>query len=133
MRSKLSVMTARTPCSFGPLAAQSREEPVPYSLPRDHDQRHAVGLIAHRGIEDRHLLAGRLRAGIIDRVAAFAAAHHLVPDADIGEGAAHHHFVIAAARAVGIEIRELHAVLQQIFAGGTVLLDRACRAECDRW
>ena len=33
MRSKLSVMTARTPSSFGPLAAQSRLEPVPYSLP----------------------------------------------------------------------------------------------------
>ena len=33
MRSKLSAMTARTPSSFGPLAAQSREEPEPYSLP----------------------------------------------------------------------------------------------------
>ena len=26
-------MTARTPCSAGPLAAQSRDEPDPYSLP----------------------------------------------------------------------------------------------------
>ena len=33
MRSKLSVMTAFTPSSMVPLAAQSREEPVPYSLP----------------------------------------------------------------------------------------------------
>jgi len=33
MRSKLSAMTARTPNSRVPLAAQSREEPVPYSLP----------------------------------------------------------------------------------------------------
>ena len=33
MRSKLSAITARTPSSSGPLAAQSRDEPVPYSLP----------------------------------------------------------------------------------------------------
>ena len=33
MRSKLSAITARTPSSFGPLAAQSRELPEPYSLP----------------------------------------------------------------------------------------------------
>jgi len=33
MRSKLSAMTAFTPRSIVPLAAQSRELPVPYSLP----------------------------------------------------------------------------------------------------
>jgi hypothetical protein len=33
IRSKLSAITARTPRSAGPLAAQSREEPLPYSLP----------------------------------------------------------------------------------------------------
>jgi len=33
MRSKLSATTARTPTSIVPLAAQSRDEPVPYSLP----------------------------------------------------------------------------------------------------
>ena len=33
MRSKLSVMTARTPSRLVPFAAQSRDEPVPYSLP----------------------------------------------------------------------------------------------------
>ena len=33
MRSKLSASTARTPRSLGPLAAQSREEPEPYSFP----------------------------------------------------------------------------------------------------
>ena len=33
MRSKLSAITARTPRSLGPFAAQSREEPAPYSLP----------------------------------------------------------------------------------------------------
>ncbi|MCY1535955.1 hypothetical protein D9M68_713850 [compost metagenome] len=33
MRSKLSAITALTPSRLVPLAAQSREEPVPYSLP----------------------------------------------------------------------------------------------------
>ncbi len=33
MRSKLSAITALTPNSMVPLAAQSRDEPVPYSLP----------------------------------------------------------------------------------------------------
>ena len=33
MRSKLSAITARTPSSLVPFAAQSREEPEPYSLP----------------------------------------------------------------------------------------------------
>ncbi len=33
MRSKLSAITARTPRSAVPFAAQSRDEPVPYSLP----------------------------------------------------------------------------------------------------
>jgi hypothetical protein len=33
MRSKLSAMTARTPSSMVPLAAQSRDDPEPYSLP----------------------------------------------------------------------------------------------------
>jgi hypothetical protein len=33
MRSKLSAITARTPSSDVPLAAQSRLEPEPYSLP----------------------------------------------------------------------------------------------------
>ena len=33
MRSKLSAITARTPSRLVPLAAQSRDEPVPYSLP----------------------------------------------------------------------------------------------------
>ena len=33
MRSKLSAITALTPRSIVPFAAQSRDEPVPYSLP----------------------------------------------------------------------------------------------------
>ncbi len=33
MRSKLSAMTALTPSRLVPLAAQSRDEPVPYYVP----------------------------------------------------------------------------------------------------
>ena len=33
MRSKETAMTARTPSKLVPLAAQSREEPEPYSAP----------------------------------------------------------------------------------------------------
>jgi hypothetical protein len=33
IRSYVSAITARTPSRFGPLAAQSRDEPDPYSLP----------------------------------------------------------------------------------------------------
>ena len=33
MRSKLSTITALTPSRLTPLAAQSRDEPEPYSLP----------------------------------------------------------------------------------------------------
>ena len=57
MRSKLWAITARTPSRLVPLAAQSREEPVPYSLPAKNDERHAFRLVAHGGVVDRHLLA----------------------------------------------------------------------------
>ena len=33
MRSKLCATTARSPSSIAPFAAQSRDDPVPYSLP----------------------------------------------------------------------------------------------------
>src|SRR5262249_38699308 len=90
----------------------------------DHERR-AARLIFHGRVVDRHLLAGRA----INRVAAFLAAQHLVLDADIGEGAAHHDLVIAAARAIGVEIAAVDAVADQIAAGGARLLDRAGRAD----
>ena len=56
MRSKLSAITALTPSSLVPLAAQSREDPVPYSRAGEHDQLDAFGGVAHGGLVDRHLL-----------------------------------------------------------------------------
>ena len=39
---------------------------------------------------------------------------------------AHHHFMIATARTVGVEIPRLHAMFLQIFSGGAFFFDRAC-------
>ena len=57
--------------------------------------------------------------------AALGAGGQQVAQADVGESAAHHHFVVAAARAVRVEVLWLHAVFLQISAGGGVGLDGA--------
>ena len=49
-------MTARTPSSKVPFAAQSLDDPVPYSLPADHDQLDGVVRVLPGGVVDRHLL-----------------------------------------------------------------------------
>ena len=63
------------------------------------------------------------------REAALDAGHHLILEADIGEGAAHHHFVIAAPRAVLVEVERLDLVIDQVFAGGRIHLDGAGRRD----
>ena len=60
IRSKDSAITARTPSSSVPLAAQSRDDPDPYSLPAMTIQRHPRLAVLHRGVVDRHQLAARL-------------------------------------------------------------------------
>ena len=125
MRSKLSVMTARTPSSLGP-SPPSRG----WSRCRIPCRRSRRPARLRRDISSpRRRSTSSSPRRMMDRVAAFGAAHHLVPDADIGEGAAHHHFVIAAARAVGIEIRDRDAVFEQVTARRAVLLDRAGRRD----
>ena len=121
MRSKLSAITARTPSSSGPLAAQSRDEPEPYSLPARYDQRHVSWRYCIGGVEDGHLLA----VGQVAREAAFRSAAPAGSQADVGEGAAHHDLVVAAPRAVGVEVRRLDAVRDQVLAGRAVGLDGA--------
>ena len=66
---------------------------------------------------------------MVHRHPAFDPRHHLVLDADVGEGAAHHHFVVAAARAVLVEVDRLDLMVNQILAGGRLLFDRACRRD----
>ena len=65
----LEALRDRPPCtprSCVPFAAQSRELPVPYSSPREDDERHALRAVLHRGVVDRHLLA----VGLVQRDAA---------------------------------------------------------------
>ena len=115
MRSKLSAMTACTPSSSVPLAAQSRDEPEPYSLPAMTSSG-TPPLVLHRRVVDRrHLAVGQQR-----RPAALGAGRELVAQADVGERAAHHHLVVAAARAVGVEVRGLDAVRDQVLPGRAV-------------
>ena len=79
MRSKLSAITARTPRRAGPLAAQSREDPEPYSLPAMTTSGTSFGLVADGGLEDRHLLA----VGKVRRHPAFGTGHEVVADAGV--------------------------------------------------
>ncbi len=60
---------------------------------------------------------------------AVGAPEHEVLDSDIGEGATHHDFMIAAPRAVLIEVGRAHLMLGQIFPGRRCQLDRAGRRD----
>ncbi len=91
----------------------------------EHDERHAFGFVFHRRVVHRHLLLRR----VVDRHAAFHARHHLVLDADVGEGAAHHHLMIAAPRAVLVEVLRAHLMIAQVFAGRAFFLDRSGRRD----
>ncbi len=62
----------------------------------------------------------------MQRPAALGPGREKIPQSHVGEGAAHHHLVIAAARAVGVEIRRLDAVLDEVTPGRAVGLDCAC-------
>jgi hypothetical protein len=65
----------------------------------------------------------------IARIAAFHAVQHQVLDADVGEGAAHHHAIVAAPRAVLIEVFLAHAARDQILPGRAIDGDIACRRD----
>ncbi len=92
-------------------------------LAGDDDQRCAVRIVAHGRVVDRHDLA------LVARHAALDARRHLVPDADVGEGAAHHHLVIAAPAAIAVELVAADLMLHQILARRAVDLDRPGRAD----
>src|SRR5471032_871063 len=92
----------------------------------EHHGRRAFSNILHRCVVDRHLFAGRL----VDRDAAFdcrtvcLGRDHAVFDTHVGEGAAHHDFMVTATRAVGVEVRFQDAVFLQPLACRAVFLDR---------
>jgi hypothetical protein len=64
-------------------------------LARQDDEGRVLLHVAHGGVVDRHLLL--VAATQIHRHAALSARSELVAQADVGEGAAHHHLVVAAA------------------------------------
>ena len=107
------------------MAAQSRDEPEPYSLPGDDDQRHALREVALGRLVDRHLLAARQ----VHRPRSLRSRHEQVPQPHVRERAAHHHLVVAAPRAVRVEVLTLDAVLDEVLAGRGVRLDRAGRRD----
>ena len=78
-----------------------------------------------RDVEDRPLLARRH----VHRPRALAPGDEQVAQADVRERAAHHHLVVPASRAVGVEVLALDAVLGQVVAGRAVGLDRARRRD----
>ena len=80
----------------GPIARRSRA----VLLARDDQQRRAFRLVLHRGVVDEHLLARWNVRG----PAAFGSGREHVAQPDVGQRSAHHHFMVAAARAIGIEI-----------------------------
>src|SRR5947207_3257459 len=61
--------------------------------------------------------------------AALSLRYEPVPQTDIGKRSAHHHFMIAPARAIGIEILGFHAPLLQIFTRRAGSLDGAGRRD----
>ena len=89
-------------------------------LSSEDDERGAGGLVCHAGVVDAHLLASWL----VDREAAFHAGaigfggDHEVFDADIGECAAGHDAIIAAAAAVAVEIHRFDAVFNEVSSSG---------------
>ena len=129
MRSKLSAITARTPEQHGALGGPVARGAGAVFLAGDDDQRSVIGFVAHGGVIDAHLLA----AGQIQRDAPFGAGQQQITQPDVGEGAAHHDLVVAATRAVLIEIGRLHTLLD----AGSARPDcswRCCRpVRCDRW
>src|SRR5436190_9265215 len=89
-------------------------------LAREHDERHALLLIAHRRVVDRHLLARRE----VPRPPAFLLGE-LVAEADVREGPADEHLVVPAARAVLVEVDRLHPLRDQVLAGWARRWDRS--------
>ena len=91
---------------------------------RDDQQGSAFALIAQRGVVDEHLVAARL----VRRVRPFLVGQR-VAQPDVAECAAHHHLVMAAARAVRVELERPDAVLLEPLTGRAPGRDRPGRGD----
>ena len=125
IRSNEAASTARTPSSAVPLAAQSRDDPDPYSFPAMTSS--GTPSAAYRCAASKIVICSPL--GQVAGVAALGAGDELVAQPDVGECAADHHLVVAAPGPVGVELPRLHPVRRQILPGRGVGLDRPGRGD----
>ena len=88
-------------------------------LAGNHDERDALGGVANRRLED----GGGLAVGQVHRERPFFVGQG-VSEPDIGEGAAHHDFVVTAPRPIRVELERRHVVCLKPFAGGGPGRDR---------
>src|ERR671910_587195 len=99
----------------------------PVLLARQHQQRHSFLPIFEARLVDRRLLPVRE----VDGVAAFLL-HELVPETYVAEGAAHHHLVVAAPGAVGVEVARVHALAYKVLPRRHLRGDRTGRRDVVR-
>src|SRR6266481_3690521 len=98
---------AEQPRALGrPVARRSRA----VLFTRNYDQRHAGLAIANRGVVDGHFLA----AGDVQGPTAFGTWRELIAQPDIPKCSAHHHFVIAAPRAIRVELVRLDSIRDEV-------------------
>src|SRR5215203_5683098 len=81
----------------------------PVLLAGQDDERHILLAVLQARLVDRGLLA----VGKVKSVAALFV-HELIAEPDVAERAPHHDLVVAAPRAVGVEVARVHAFLYQV-------------------
>src|SRR5918992_421679 len=118
----------------GPYAEQERALRRPVArgagavlLAREDDQGDAFLLVLHRSLVDGRLLPIREVNGV-----AALLRDELVAQADVGEGAAHHDLVVAAAATVGVEVARVHAFRDQVLPRRHLGRDGTCGGDVVR-
>src|SRR4030095_12880916 len=94
----------------------------------DDDQRNAFLLILHGCVVNRHLLLIRQMYGH----SALGSRRQKILEPDVGEGATHHDFMVAAPRAVLVEVFLRYVIVGEIARRRTVLFDGTRRRDVVR-
>ena len=100
--------------AIGPFAAQSRLEPLPYSLPASTASGDPVGTGTAR---PRRTRSSPRRSGRCVVHGPSVPGASSLRQADVRERAAHHHLVVATASPVGVEVAGLDAALLEVTPG----------------
>ena len=109
----------------GPLGRPVPRRPRAVVLAGEHHERDALVAVALGGLEDLELLATRQVPGD----ASLHAGHQGVAQPEVGEGAAHHHLVVASPGAEGVEVALRHPVVEEPAPGRPGGRDRAGRGD----